>query len=212
MSDLFYSEFVVIHESCLTNYFSEEVSELLSGERIPRNQYVDSRTYRNDRMNSIVRRMSIATRNDWLHARLKELLRESGIEGLRFLSGETCTHRRKEATKYEGKIVCEQTFEYTVLSPDYDKVISSIDQLYRWCLLHPEAAAKLLDVCPKDLTGSIESAFFTLNTSDDGFDSGEGADFAFCVLKTIGDLMRYAKYNKRTVIFSRELYPEFPSS
>ena len=196
MSDTFSSMLHVFPKAFITNRFGDEDSELLTGEKIPRIE---------EGANDASRDMFIATRNNWLPIRLKELFRSSGIEGLRFLSGETYTHQHKIVTEANGVVVWEETQALTVLNPHYDEVISSIDRLRQWCISNPDVAAKILDIYPKDLGKSIESAFFTLNTDNDGFDDGQGADFTFSVLKTIGDLMRHAKHHECFAVYQMTL-------
>ncbi|MGO1071893.1 hypothetical protein [Lysobacter sp. CA199] len=200
MSDTFHSTLDVFHKAFITNRLGDEVSELLTGEKVPRAPQIK------DGASGTYRMLLIATRNEWLYLRLKELLHISGIQGLQFLSGEICTHQHKRVTEHNGEVVWEETDAFTVLSPHYDEVISSIDRLQQWCLSNPDLAAPILGTHPEDLGKSIESAFFTLNTSDDGFDGGEGADFMFCVLRTIGDLMRHAKSQQCFAVYRSTVY------
>lgn len=202
MSDVFFSGLYVVHKVFMTNCFDEEVSELLTGEKIPRDQWLKGR------MSSVDKYLSVGSTNNWFRARMQQLLSASGMEDLRFLSGETYTHTYKNIIRHNGGAIWETTEAFTVLNPRYDDVIASVNRLQQWCLANPEVAADLLDTSPKDVASAIESAFFTLDPANEGFDGGEGAEFAFCVLKTVADLMRYAKFRKCWAAYHTMLEPE----
>lgn len=190
MSDAFFSSLYAVRDLYMTNCFDEQISLLLTGKEIPRAHWLE------DRRRSAARYLSIASRGKWFQSRMGDLIRLSGITELQFLSGEAYTHQHEEVTESEGKVVWRETVAYTVLNPNYDQVISSVGRLEQWCLSNPELAAPILDIYPKDLPPAYESACFTLDPTNEGLGEGDDAVFAFCVLRTIGDVMRYARLTK----------------
>lgn len=203
MSDVFFSGLYAVHEVFMTNCFDEEVSKLITGKDIPR---VDGMK---NRSQSIARYQSIGSRKRWFHSSISELLSLSGIDDLRFLSGETYTHEHNVVIKNEGQIVWQRREAYTVLNPSYDKVISAIGRLEQWCLSNPEVAGPLLEIRPADLATAFDSAFFTLDPTNEGLGEGEDGEFTFCVLRTIGDVMRFAKLHKCWAVYQIPLDYEF---
>jgi hypothetical protein len=195
MSDLSFSGLYVIHKPFLTNCFDEELSERLAGEKIPRNDQIKGR------LSSVDKHLSIGSRGNWFQSRLKLLLDASGDADLRFLSGETYTFTYDQVTRHGGEVVWKETEAYSVLNSRRDAVIAAIARLERWCALNTEVAADLLDEHSRALREAIDSAFFTLAPVNEGFDSGEGAQFVFCVLRTVGDLMRYSRFRDCWAIF-----------
>jgi hypothetical protein len=110
MSDPHFSSLAVMHKHWLTNCYGEEVSQLLTGERIPRHP---------DRAglhSPYYRRLNIVTQGGWFHSKVKELQRLSGAGGLAYLREDTCTHEHKEVTRDNAdKVVWAETHGYTVL-------------------------------------------------------------------------------------------------
>jgi len=203
MSDVFFSGLYAVHEVFMTNCFDEEVSKLITGTDIPRIEGMKNRNQ------SIARYQAIGSRKRWFHSRVSELLNLSGIDSLRFLSGETYTHQHKVVIESEGQVVWQGREAYTVLNPRYDEVISAIGRLEQWCLSNAEVAGPLLDTRPKDLVTAFDSAFFTLDPTNEGLGDGESAELTFCVLRTIGDVMRFAKFHKCWAVHRIPLDYEF---
>lgn len=194
MSDIFPSFFHLVHESYLTDCFGEDVSELLAEKKIPLRASDIERpdggqwyqcTHKHHADLPSYMRMDIFTRNGNFHWLLEAILSKSGIEGLRFLTGETCTHYQHDAYDY-----------WTVLNPYYDEVLSSIDKVRQWCLANPDVVVELAGEgeAPQDVADLAGWAFVTLQPNEDGFDDGEGLACMLCVLKTIEDLLHRAKF------------------
>ena len=197
MSDAFFSGLYVVQKDVMTNCFGEEVSLLLTGESIPRLSYVREKGEQD-------KYLGIVSRNDWFHERMNVLLEMSGVQGLAFLDGKSHSHKHESVTLHEGKVVERQTFGYSVLSPAYDEVTAALKQLQQWCLANPTAAADVLEEV-EDLSFLADQAYFSLKPSMDGLGDGYGALHAFSVWRTIGDLMRFAKFTNRWVVYRTSL-------
>ncbi len=188
MSEPAFSSLTVAHRHWLTTCFGEEASELLTGERIPRHP---------DRSGPYYRHLSIVSEGGWFHSKVSELQRISGIGGLAYLRGGSCTHEHKQLTRDDdGKVVWVETHGYTVLTSGWDDEIKAIEHLEQWCREHPAAAAEVLEIGSKWLIPAIDSQFFTLQPAHEGLGDGNSPEFFFCALRTIGDLMRFARFHK----------------
>jgi hypothetical protein len=172
----------VVEKSRLTNCFGEVVSELLTGEKIPRNKHAGrSRA-------SCIKRLEIQARGDSFHDMFREFRRKSGIEILKLLSQEACTHYL-DITTHSSYGDDRYINAYSVLRFHSEEIIAAIDRFRQWCL----------DDVDID-NDEIEGAFYTLNTAEAFGDEPVCGDFLFLfsVLKTIADLLRFARH--------RELY------
>jgi hypothetical protein len=195
MPEAHISSLAVIRKKCLTNCYGEEVSQLLTGEVIPRLPLstieVLYRPYN--------RYLSIVTQSGWFHSKVRELQELSGIGGLAYLHEESCTHEHKAITKDQaGRVVWVQTEGYTVLTSGWDAEIATIQGLEDWCRKHPEEAGNVLENNGRYVLEAIESQFFTLDPGNEGLGEGNGPEFFFSTLRTISELMRFARFHKNT--------------
>jgi hypothetical protein len=217
MSDNYLSYIHVVFESRLSDCFGEEISELLSGRKIPRH-LAKSITAKGDlcelahhEFRCGYKRLDISTRNGYLHKIVDAILKRSGIESLRFLTWDIYTHQ------YD--VDGEPGTYFTVLNPYYDELLSSINKMHQWCLENSEYLVNNLDrygYAPEDVAKLLDLAFASLQPNEDCWEDGDNLHFMFCVLKTIEDLLRYAKfmnnymlphYEKCWMIYEFHSYP-----
>jgi hypothetical protein len=186
------SSLALLQKPWLTNVYGPEVSLLLTGEQIER------RPEQLRKYSTYHRRLSIISRGGWFQTKFQRLQRISGISGAAYLGeGPFQFERRQVTTDDKGRVVWVETHAYTVLRSGWDEEISSISRLENWCRENPEEAAHVLEVSAKWLLPALESRFFTLEPSNEGLGEGEGPEFFFCVLHTIGDIMRLAKFHEK---------------
>lgn len=147
--------------------------------------------------------MSGTTRGDWFQDCLDRLIRASGIGNLSFLTGKSWTNQHFACDS--GSYSYGYRFRYTVIrsQDELTTAIYALNRLLAWCRAHPDATAAVTDyVDAAGVLESIEGAFFTLSpNSEVAGDEGQGPDFLFCVLHTVGDLLRYAKHWKGFAVF-----------
>ena len=193
MSEPTFSSLAIMHKHWLTNCYGEEVGQLLTGERIakhPDQSGLHSPYYRY---------LSIVTENGWFHSKVKALQLLSGIGGLAYLGEGSSTHEHRQVTTDNaGKVVWVETHGYTVLSSGWEGEIAAIRGLEEWCREHPAEAADVLEVSTKWLFPAIDSQFFTLDPGNEGLGDGNSPEYFFCVLRTISEMMRFAKFHKET--------------
>jgi hypothetical protein len=188
MSEPTFSSLSVVPKRLLSICFGEEASEVLTGARIPLSP---------DRTAHYFRHLSIVSQGGWFHRKVGELQRMSEIGGFAYLRGGSCTHEHKEVTRDDdGKVVWVETHGYTVLTSGWNEEVKAVERLEAWCRQHPEEAAEVLEVSSEWLIPAIESQFFTLAPAHEGLGDGNSPEFFFCVLRTIGDLMRFARFHK----------------
>ncbi|MGR8932539.1 MAG: hypothetical protein ACU836_18095 [Gammaproteobacteria bacterium] len=191
MSETYSSSLGVMDKSWLTNCYGEEVSQLLTGENIPKRPVEDWRRP------WYYRYLSIITENGWFYSKVKELQNLSGIGGLAYLHEDIATHEHKVVCRDDnGKVVWMETHGYTVINSGWDEEIAAIRALQDWCRSHPAEAGHILEVPGDWVIPALESRFFTLNPSNEGLGDGNGHESFFCTLHTISELMHFAKFHK----------------
>ena len=195
MAEARISSLAVLRKECLTNCYGAEVSQLLTGEAIPRiplsADVVIKQPYN--------RYLSIVSQGGWFEYAVRQIQELSGIGGLRFLQAGACTHEHKIITKnQEGEIVWVETEGYTVITSGWDDEIASINNIEQWCRDNSEEAGEVLEHYGKYVLAAIESQFFTLDPSNEGLGDGCSPEFFFCTLRTIGEIMRFARFHKDT--------------
>jgi hypothetical protein len=194
MSDHSDFSLCVIDKRDLSNFFGVEIATILAGEPIA----IDSKYLHFYK--PLRREMRGFTRGDWFKVSMRELLDISGIENLRFLSQETHKYRHISVDD-------SHQHEYTVIKrDDFELILNALDALVIWCRDNPNKADAVLVLdYPESATESIENAFYTSNPNrDDCGDEGRGSLFFFCVLKTVGDMLRYANHQGFWAIYDNE--------
>jgi len=159
----------------------------------------------------VLKKMAFSTRGDYFMTRIRELAAASGIEGLDLFAAGESLDKRTETIKLNDS---EQCFEYKNIhrygliygKNQLNTTITSIDRLIDWCLAHSEETSTITDYEDADeIIQIINGAYCTLNPNKDApSDEGQGPGFLFCVLKTIGDLLRYAKWWDLMVVYNNE--------
>lgn len=124
---------------------------------------------------------------------MKILVRESGIEELKFLTGESHTHRHVQSIESGGTVVWEEIDYMTLLSPLYDDVLSAIDRLRLWCLTATGTASKILDIQQEDLIALIGSPSGTVDRPGNCCSKPIKAEFLFRILAEMDQLIQDAK-------------------
>lgn len=187
------SSLAVLRKRHLTSYYGAESSKVLTGEQIAPSDP------RPGNFAQYHRYQSIYSRGGWLQDRLQALGREVGVTGLRFLSGEESTHRFRNVVRdNDERPVWVETHGYTVLTTRCDEVLSSLEQVQAWCHKEPAKAGKVLGFSKDDILEAMRSASFSLEPENEGFGDGDLPEFAFCVLRTMSELMRFACYHTKT--------------
>lgn len=201
MSDSSALSLRVIDGRDLANFYGTELATILADEPMA----LDSRCLHH--FESMRKVMNAYTRGDWFKVKMRELLDHSKIEDLRFMSGQTYTHNyfeidRSHSEVYEKEI--KTLHEYTVIKKDYKSVLKALNAFTSWCVANPDQAdLELVIDYPESAMESLENAFFTLNPNVDLLceNEGQGSLFFFCVLRTVGDLIRYAEQKGLWVIY-----------
>lgn len=195
MSDATYLCINVLDKHDLVNFFGAEVAGLFDSEVTATDQL------QAEGLKKRRKTMSAFTRWGWFKDRMGKLLDLTGHESLRFLAGQAHTHKYIHVMKedlpgleYEIKTQCE----YSLFKDDFTPVIRALNDLTAWCKSNPDQAGEIVEMYREDTLNAIEYAFFTLDPKSEApsSDEGEGGDFFFCTLKTIGDLFRYAHSGK----------------
>lgn len=193
MSEPTFSSLTMTRKDRLTNCYGAEVSELLTGEKIPRHP---------DQVglhSPYYRRLSITSEGDWFHSKLAKLRMLSDSGGLGYFDAQACTHvHRAVTTDGSGQELWAQTDGYTVLTGGWQGEIEAISRLQEWCRGHPKEAADVLEVPTDWLAPAMDAQFFTLKPSSEGLGDGNTPEFFFCVLRTLSEMMRFAKFHEKT--------------
>jgi hypothetical protein len=152
------------------------------------------------------------TRGDWFKECVKCLVEASGVDNLNFLYAQDCTHEYIEIQKFSG--TDDSIYEYKTLHQytliygehRFAAIIASLNRLIDWCYKNPDAASRITDYVFADgIKKSIENSFYTLSPNSEApGDEGQGPDFLFCTLKTIGELIRYAKCLALVAVYNNE--------
>lgn len=191
----------VIDRRDLANFYGTEVAALLAGQPVA----LDSQYLHH--YESLRKKMNASTRGDWFKVSMKELLDLSGIEHLRFMSEQSHTHKYLEVDRSHPEVYDKEIktlHEYTVIKKDFKTIIKALNALASWCSANPDRTDLVLVMdYPESAIESLENSFFTLNPNGDLLyeNEGQGSLFFFCVLRTIGDLLRYAEQKGLWVIY-----------
>ncbi|MDD5277642.1 MAG: hypothetical protein PHR16_16370 [Methylovulum sp.] len=217
-----YSDFdlVVLDKTEIPAYFGEKVAAILLGKEastLPQNT---------ETANTLQRRMRGSTRSDSFKWRMAELLKLASIESLRFIAETACTHlvlskeygaiiedatymetEEKEEDKEDDQFAAHQ---YTVIKPEKcDAVIADLKKLFSWCSDNVSPASDILEFDDEDVKNAIANAVVCedLNKQADYGEDGDSAEFFFCALKSILELLKYAKANNLYAVYKNENYP-----
>lgn len=129
---------------------------------------------------------------------MEKLIRASSVDHLGFLSAEDYTH---EYVEIDNKVL----HRYMLIhgNDQFDSVIASLRRLVEWCNQNSEAASDITDyVTADELLQSISDSFFTLHPNSEApGDEGQGPDFLFCTLRTVEELLKFAKSKDVIVVY-----------
>ncbi len=201
MSDSSGFSLSVLDPRDLANFYGCDVAALMAGRPVAIDaKYLHQYEKRRKTMIGI-------TRGDWFKEIMGSLLDVSGIGGLRFLSAQshTCSYLEVEQHEFNGRISeTKMLHEYTVINSETSNVLNAHSKLVTWCHANQDKTTKVLfDWGIEDIAASMENAFFTLHPNSEIVtdDEGRSTDFFFCVLRTVGELLRYAKHQGSWVVY-----------
>jgi hypothetical protein len=143
------------------------------------------------------------TRSDWLPHCMEALIEASDVDHLDFLAAKDYTH---EYVDTERRL---HHWYMLIHGSDLNLVITSVRRLVEWCRDNPEDASNITDyVAADDLVQCIDNAFYTLspNLEAPGEDEGRGPEFLFCTLRTIEELLKFAKSRDLIVVYDNNSY------
>jgi hypothetical protein len=204
---------VVLDKAEITPYFGEQLAALL--------------ICREDNplppANIAKRTMRGYTRSDWFKWIMGELINKTPYNSLQFLSEKTCSHL--VLTNYKGTIVEESyldsldaetdeeelefmTCYYTVIPPEkVAELLDEVNNLIAWCRNNIAVVSDVIEEAEHDVQNAINNALFyeKVNDADYG-EEGQGADFLFCALKSIQELLAYAKQHHLYAIYENQNY------
>jgi hypothetical protein len=187
------SSLAVLRQQHLTTIYGGESSMALTGEQIPASDP------RPGHFGAGHRYQTIHSRGGWVQDRLQVLGTAAGTTGLRFLSGEESTQRVRSVIRdNDEQPVWTETHGYTVLTDRCDELLSSAEQVQAWCLQQPAKAGKLLGYDKAGVLEALRAASFSLAPDNEGYGEGDTPEFVFCVLRTMIELLRFARFHTRT--------------
>jgi hypothetical protein len=204
----------VLDKADITAYFGEQLAALLIGKEEDKPL---------PPANIAMRTMRGYTRSDWFKWIIGELLNKTPYNSLQFLSEKTCTHL--VLANYEDKIVEESyldsldaeadedelefmTCYYTVIPPEKTgELLDAVNSLFSWCSTNIAVVSDVIEEDEEEVKTAIDNALFyeKVNNAHYG-EEGQGADFLFCALKSIQELLAYAKQHHLYAIYKNENY------
>lgn len=194
----------VLNKHDLVNYFGVEVAALFDKEATATDA---SQPNLAEGLKKLRKTMIASTRWGRFNEGMGRLLDLTGHERLRFLANQACDYTYVHVVKCDlpgMELEIKTEYKYSVFRERFDPIIQDLSSVVAWCRSHPEKLIDIVDMYPEDVLSAIEYSFFTLNPNDEAGsgEEGEGGHFFFCVLKTIGDLFRYARIGRdRLVVF-----------
>jgi hypothetical protein len=203
----------VLDKADTTPYFGEPLAIVLMGkesESLPP-------------ANIAKRTMRGYTRSDWFKWMMGELLDKTPYNSLQFLSEKACSHLVLK--NYDDKIVEESyldnlneeadedelefmTCYYTVIPPEkVAELLDDVNNLFLWCRNNIIIVSDVIEEAEEDVQNAIDNALFYEKVNDAHYgEDGQGADFLFCALKSIQELLIYAEQHHLYAIYKNENY------
>lgn len=193
---------IVIHvlpENNLTHRFGSEVGNFLKNNKQINKIETSENEFRWSSISEDERRFSASSRGGMMIYGLGELIDKAKLKNLDFISDKTHTHEIV-ATAYGMR----EIFRFSVINKDFDKITEDITSLIEWSR---ENIEEIPDDCyggsyghdrdGKDFDTEIEAidnVLPSLKPNDDICDADSNSlALAFSVLKTIRELLLYAK-------------------
>jgi hypothetical protein len=203
----------VLDRADITPYFGEQVATILIGKE---DGLLPSATVANRTMRGF-------TRSDWFKWIMGELLNKTPYDSLQFLSEKACTHIVLK--NFEGNIVEESyldsldeeadedelhfmTHLYTVIPPEnMGELLDDMNNLFLWCRNNISIASEVIEEGEDNVQNAIDNAIFYERVNDAHYgEDGDGADFLFCALKSIQELLAYAQQHHLYAVYENENY------
>jgi len=209
MSHYSYLDLVVLDKTEVSAHFDEKIAAILLGDEI------NSLPSATENVSALKRKMTGSTRSDSFKWRMAELLKLASIDSLSFIAETACTHLVlknsyediMDATSLEFKEPDEDEDEdaefgdayfYTVIRPEKcDALLADLEKLLSWCSNNVSPASDVLEFDDGDVQSAIDEAEVCedLNNEAPYGEDGDSAEFFFCALKSIQELLQYAKSN-----------------
>lgn len=215
MSHYSYLDLVVLDKTEIPAYFGEKIAAILLGEEI------NSLASATENVSALKRSMTGSTRSDSFKWRMGELLKLAAIDSLSFIAETACSHLVlknsyediMDATSLEFKKLDEDEDEdaefndayfYTVIKPEQcEALLADLAKLLAWCSHNLSPASDVLEFDDEDVQNAIETAVVCENLNNEAHygEDGDSAEFFFCALKSIQELLQYAKANNLYAIY-----------
>jgi hypothetical protein len=204
---------IVLDKADITPYFGEQLAALLIGKE----------NYPLPLAKVSMRTMRGYTRSDWFKWIIGELLNKTPYDSLQFLSEKACSHLVLK--NYDANIVEESYLDsldaeadederefmncyYTVIPPEkIGGLLDDVNNLFLWCSNNIAVVSDVIEEGEDDVKTAIDNAVCYEKVNDAHYgEEGQGADFLFCALKSIQELLTYAKQHHLYAIYENENY------
>lgn len=192
---------IVVHvlpEKNLTHRLGSEIGDFLKNNNQINKIYTADNEFRRGTISKDERRFEASSRNGMMIYALGELIDKANLKNLDFISDKTHTHEIV-STAYD----LQEIFRFSVINKDFDKITEDITNLIKWSRENTEEIPEeLLWSYGHDRDGrefdteieAIDNVLPSLKPNDDICDADSNSlALAFSVLKTIRELLMYAK-------------------
>ncbi|MDD5037360.1 MAG: hypothetical protein PHE55_21755 [Methylococcaceae bacterium] len=206
MSDSIPITVYVVPQGNLVNRFGSEIGSLLASDQSPIRANVGAYDGRWKPIGEGEKMLVAFSRGGMIIYALGKLMDKSGMKHLAFLANQTCTHEIV-ANEDWGK----EVFRFTVITQHIDEVANSIRAFIIWCRDNPGATSEEFwgeygnDHDGREfesVTDVLDNVRPSLDPNRDVCDNESwNAALAFSVLKTIIELLDYARAHNYWVIF-----------
>ena len=204
---------VVLDKTKIPTYFGNYLASTFLG----RENLIPSAPNENAEVS--IRTMRGSTESDFFKDKIERLLKVAALDSLLFLTETACTHLETDSL-YDEDDEDEEWDEddledsvvarfYTVIKPEkLDRLLADMERLFSWCSHNLEAASEALGSkgYGNDVKEAMENAFVCENLNQEApyGEDGDSWEFFFCALKSIQDLLMYAKSNNLYAIYENE--------
>ena len=176
-----------------------------------------------------IRSMGGYTRSDWFKWVMAEVLDKVPNDSLKFISERACTHivLREEDIVEESYLdgLDEEdeardrfmTHLYTLIPPaKISALLDDIDSLFSWFETHTDEAMEVIENW--DDEDELKNAIACISTPEKSIsinsyachgEEGDDARFLFCALKSIRELLAYAKENEFYAVYENSNFTGF---
>jgi hypothetical protein len=195
----------VVSKANLVNRFGDELGILLADDRFPIKAEISDYESRWKHVGEGERKLEASSRGGSIIYALGKLIDQSGMKNLGFLGNATCTHEIVVKADWGNEL-----FRYTVMTQHLDRIANDIGTFIGWCRDNPAAVSdKFGGEYGHDHDGrQFESVADVLDNVRPSLDPNSDvcesdswdAALAFSVLKTIAQLLDYARANNCWVI------------